>query len=295
MNDERRVLELLRALDATATPVATPRDLDPVWQTITTRIERGEGPQIPDVVLDLEHEPRKETTMQTVDTRNEQQQVERTRIRPALVVAAMFVLIATATAVVMLARQGTSPDVVVDSSGVPNLIRTSLAALEAGDYEAWRQVRSEDAVLSDGYPVVEDSPLGRVIARQAELDLRISIGGCEETTAAADAGTRTFDCQVEGSNAIMRAAGLTNASEWTFVIEDGLISQSPPPFFDDTTEAAQAVNDLVTYLREVDRAGLDRVCNSGDLNLFDARIGAECTRFINDHLDGFQAHRSGGS
>lgn len=214
--------------------------------------------------------------------------------RRRLVVSASA-LIVLALAAVLVVRSGTDDAAVaVDANGVPAGVHESAEALRAGDHEAWRAVRSPDATLSDGRPVAADSPLGRYIARHGELDFELSVLGCQETSATSS-DRRTFECRVAGSEAIMRAAGVRGEATWTYVIDGGLIIESSPPFFDNGAEIAQAQASLATYLRDVDRATFEEVCNAGALDFFAAELGPDCTAFIGEHLAGFAASTATGT
>lgn len=214
--------------------------------------------------------------------------------RRRLVVGASA-LIVLALAAVLVVRSGTDgAAVAVDANGVPAVVHESAQALEAGDHDAWRRVRSSDATLSDGRPVAAGSPLGRLIARHGELDFELSVLGCQETSAPNSAGS-TFECRVEGSEAIMRAAGVQGHATWTYVIEDGLIIESAPPFFDNGAEISQVHGALANHLRDVDRATFEEVCNAGALDFFDAGLGPDCTAFIEEHLAGFAASTATGT
>lgn len=215
--------------------------------------------------------------------------------RRRLLVVSASALIVVALAAVLVVRSG--PDgaaVTIDADGVPTVVHESVEALQAGDHDAWRRVRSADATLSDGRPVVADSPLGRYIARHGELDLEVSVLGCQEASGSAS-DRRVFECRVEGSEAIMRAAGVQGEATWTYVIDGGLIIESSPPFFDNGAEIAQAHAALASYLRDVDRATFEELCNVGALDFFHAGLGPDCTAFIGEHLAGFAASTATGT
>lgn len=209
----------------------------------------------------------------------------RSRTRWLVVAAAAVVFVGVAIGALALRSGGTNAPTATDTNGIPAVVHDSVAALAAGNYEDWRAVRSADARLSDGHPVVADSPLARFIQRHGELEFELSVVRCDETPSSTQ--TRTFECDLEGSEAIMRAAGVQGHATWTYVIEEGRIIESSPPFFDNGAEVMQAHGALARHLREVAPAAFEEVCNRGDLDLFNAGLGPECTTFIREHLEGF--------
>lgn len=283
--DERQVLQLLRAADPARDAPTVPHAVDPLWQTIAARIERGEEQEGSAMGTRLD-ERTHDRTPDEAGTADEQRWWAR---------AAVWVVIATGVAVAVwaLTRIAVTPEVVTDEQGVPAPVDAYLTAWNAGDTAAVDALLAADAAVPPG-PADAGRPLTGEASRIPQwrenmfvLEASLTVEECTVADGEVETG-RLFACEVVGSTAVSRAVGEEYRAPVRFWIgEEGRIL-GHDLLHAALDERGGALERMGAWLYEHHFDDYQREC---DATFDPLTVGTDCMEYLAGMVDRFAASR----